>query len=101
MAERVGVGEKEVSEVKGRTNMTRDELIRDIIQNATLVHSVQRPPYTFCQLHYSCQDVNYLGGGFSKMRPGDTWNDRLGRVKAQGRAVSDLYQQVVAAGVEL
>ena len=77
--------------------MNKKELIKDIEQSATLVQSVQKPPYTFCQLHYSCQDVNYLGGGFSKMRPGDVWSVRLGYVKAQGRAVSDLYRQVAAA----
>lgn len=79
--------------------MTRAELIQDIRQKAILVNATQQQPYTFYRLHYVYQAESYFGVGFSKMRPGDTWNDKLGVVKARGRAVSDIYRQIVAARV--
>ena len=80
--------------------MTREELIQDIKQNVYQVHQAQKEPYTFCELRYGYKDVDYIGDGFSKMRPGDGWNAELGEVKARGRAVSDIYQQIRAAEEE-
>ena len=80
--------------------MTREELIQGIVQNAKYAHQAQKEPYTFCQLFYGYKDVDYIGDGFSKMRPGDVWNPELGEVKARGRAVSDIYQQIRAAEEE-
>lgn len=77
--------------------MNRSRLIEDIKTNSSVEQSVQRKPYSFCELSYEHNELAYSGIGFSKVCYPDKWNVELGSNKAYYRAISDLYQQVVAA----
>lgn len=76
--------------------MLKVELTQDVESEATVIHSAQLRPFTFCRLVFAHDDLgDYSGVGFSKVCRPDEWDAERGRELARQKAVAHIVKQIL------
>jgi hypothetical protein len=76
------------------------QLLSEVNRNSHVVETVQLAPFTYMKVKCRLGDDEYIGIGFAKKSPDDTWCENHGADVARAKAIGHILVQIVDADHE-